>query len=162
FDVAEHVVALAEPGQVMTRARFDELCDAVLSLPLARGRALWSLHVAPQLEDGSLGLVMKAHHAMVDGKSAVELALLLLDLSPQRMLGHDTHEIVPLIAAKTALGVTLNDLALTAVSGALRELAMRAGERPESLKAMVPVSTRAPEQAADLGNQISFVFVDLP
>ena len=27
---------------------------------------------------------------------------------------------------------------------------------------MVPVSTRAPEQAADLGNQISFVFVDLP
>ena len=27
---------------------------------------------------------------------------------------------------------------------------------------MVPVSTRAPERAADLGNQISFVFVDLP
>ena len=82
FDVAEHVVALSEPGQVMRRSRFDELCDAVLSLPLDRSRALWSLHVAPQLEDGSLGLVMKAHHAMVDGKSAVELALLLLDLSP--------------------------------------------------------------------------------
>jgi WS/DGAT/MGAT family acyltransferase len=58
--------------------------------------------------------------------------------------------------------VTLNDVALTAVSGALRELATRAGERPRPLKAMVPVSTRAPEQAADLGNQISFVFVDLP
>ena len=39
---------------------------------------------------------------------------------------------------------------------------MRAGELPHPLKAMVPVSTRAPEQAADLGNQISFVFVDLP
>jgi diacylglycerol O-acyltransferase len=241
FDLAEHVVALAEPGQVMTRARFDELCDAVLSLPLDRGRALWSLHVAPQLEDGSLGLVMKAHHAMVDGKSAVELALLLLDfspdapeaeadawvprpapssarlaldamvdtggeslraaaglartvasprlagtlrraalavgedllraapssyvnapLSPQRMLLHHTHDLEPLLAAKTALGVTLNDLALTAVAGALRELAVRAGERPQPLKAMVPVSTRAAEQAADLGNQISFVFVDLP
>jgi diacylglycerol O-acyltransferase len=82
FDIAEHVVALAEPGQAMTRARFDELCDAVLSLPLDRSRALWSLHVAPLLDDGTLGLVMKAHHAMVDGKSAVELALLLLDLSP--------------------------------------------------------------------------------
>ena len=184
---------------------------------------------------------MKAHHAMVDGKSAVELALLLLDLSPdapeapaddwvpqpapssarlaldamvdaggeslrtaagfaraaasprlagtlrraalavgedllraapasyvnaplspQRILLHHTHDIEPLIAAKTKLGVTLNDLALTAVSGALRELALRAGERPQALKAMVPVSTRAAEQAADLGNQISFVFVDLP
>ena len=41
FDVAEHVIALAEPGQVLPRARFDELCDAVLSLPLARCRALW-------------------------------------------------------------------------------------------------------------------------
>src|SRR3954447_7304376 len=241
FDVAGHVVALAEPGQVLARARFDELCDAVLSLPLDRSRALWSLHVAPQLEDGSLGLVMKAHHAMVDGKSAVELALLLLDLSPdapeaqaddwvpqpapssarlaidamvdnggeslraaagvaravasprlagtlrraalavgedllraapssyvnarltpQRILLHHTHGIEPLLAAKTQLGVTLNDLALTAVSGALRELAARAGERPQCLKAMVPVSTRAPEQTADLGNQISFVFVDLP
>jgi len=210
-------------------------------LPLDRGRALWSLHVAPLLEDGSLGLVMKAHHAMVDGKSAVELALLLLDLSPdapeaqaddwvpqpapssarlaldamvdtggeslraaagfartvtsprlagtlrraalavgedllrpapasyvnapltaQRILLHHTHAIEPLIEAKTKLGVTLNDVALTAVSGALRELATRAGERPRPLKAMVPVSTRAPEQAADLGNQISFVFVDLP
>jgi WS/DGAT/MGAT family acyltransferase len=184
---------------------------------------------------------MKAHHAMVDGKSAVELALLLLDLSPdapeaqaddwvpqpapssarlaldamvdtggeslraaagfartvtsprlagtlrraalavgedllrpapasyvntpltaQRILLHHTHAIEPLIEAKTKLGVTLNDVALTAVSGALRELATRAGERPRPLKAMVPVSTRAPEQAADLGNQISFVFVDLP
>jgi WS/DGAT/MGAT family acyltransferase len=244
FDIAEHVVALAEPGQVMRRARFDELCDAVLSLPLDRSRALWSLHVAPQLEDGSLGLVMKAHHAMVDGKSAVELALLLLDLSPdapeakaddwvpqpapssarlaldamvdaggeslrtaagvaraiasprlagtlrraalavgedllrpapssyvnarlspQRILLHHTHEIEPLLEAKSKLGVTLNDLALTAVSGALRELAVRAGERPRPLKAMVPVSTREGGRdriPADLGNQISFVFVDLP
>ena len=241
FDIAEHVIGFAEPGQVLSRSRFDELCDAVLSLPLDRSRALWSLHVAPRLEDGSLGLVMKAHHAMVDGKSAVELALLLLDLTPeapeamaddwapqpapssarlaldamvdaggeslraaagiaravasprlagtlrraalavgedllraapssyvnapigaQRMLLHHTHELEPLLAAKQALGVTLNDVALTAVSGALRDLALRAGESPRPLKAMVPVSTRAPEQAADLGNRISFVFVDLP
>src|SRR5690349_20885529 len=211
------------------------------SMPLDRGRALWSLHVAPRLEDGSLGLVMKAHHAMVDGKSAVELALLLLDLTPeapeaqaddwvpqpapssarlaldamvdtggeslraaaglartmasprlagtlrraalavgedllraapssyvnapigaQRTLVHHTHALEPLLAAKAALGVTLNDVALTAVSGALHDLAIHAGEPPQPLKAMVPVSTRAPEEAADLGNRIAFVFVDLP
>lgn len=241
FELAEHVVALAEPGQRLSRARFDELCDDILSRPLDRGRALWSLHVAPQLDDGSLGLVMKAHHAMVDGRSAVELALLLLDLTPeppdaeaddwtarpapssvrlaldamvdtggeslrtaaglaravtsprlagtlrraalavgedllrsapasyvnaplsaQRTLVHHTHAIEPLLEAKATLGVTLNDLALTITAGALRELAIRAGEYPKPLKAMVPVSTRTPAEAADLGNRISFVFVDLP
>jgi WS/DGAT/MGAT family acyltransferase len=241
FAIEHHVVALAEPGQQLSRERFDALCDDVLSQPLDRSRALWSLHVAPLLDDGSLGLVMKAHHAMVDGKSAVELALLLLDLTPEppepgaddwaprpapssvrlaldamvdnggeslrtaagfaravasprlagtlrrtalavgedllrpapssyvnaplsarRTLVHHTHDIQPLLEAKAKLGATLNDLALTVVAGALRELAVRAGELPRPLKAMVPVSTRAPEEAAEMGNRISFVFVDLP
>ena len=66
----------------LPRSRFDELCDLTLSQPLDRTRPLWRVHLAPALDDGSVGLVMKAHHAMVDGKSAVELALLLLDLDP--------------------------------------------------------------------------------
>ena len=36
----------------------------------------------PRLEDGRAGLIFKMHHALVDGKSAVELALLLFDLTP--------------------------------------------------------------------------------
>ena len=40
--------------------------------------------LAPRLDDGTIGLVMQVHHAMVDGKSAVELALLLLDISPDQ------------------------------------------------------------------------------
>ena len=61
---------------------FDARADAVLSSPLDRTHPLWEIHLAPRLEDGSVGLVMKIHHAMVDGKSALAVALLLLDLDP--------------------------------------------------------------------------------
>jgi WS/DGAT/MGAT family acyltransferase len=86
FDIGDHVLALAEPGETITRARFDELADRALSQQLARGRPLWRVLLAPHLDDGTIGLVMQVHHAMVDGKSAVELALLLLDISADQPL----------------------------------------------------------------------------
>ena len=54
----------------------------VLSEPLLRDRPLWHLYFLPRLEDGKLGIVFKMHHALVDGKSAVELGLLLFDADP--------------------------------------------------------------------------------
>jgi WS/DGAT/MGAT family acyltransferase len=245
FDIAYHVTAL-DPAPSVTRARFNALADEVLSTPLDRSRALWRIGLAPRLDDGTIGLVMQVHHAMVDGKSAVELALLLLDSSPEATLpdsgerwrpapapgagrlaldalldvgveslrtargvveaaarpqgsvrlaatlrraalavgedlmrpapasyvnvpigprrtlvGHRTA-IEPLLEVKRRSGVTLNDVALACVAGALRQMALAQRRMPRSLKAMVPVSTRAPDEAAALGNRISFVFLHLP
>ncbi len=247
FAVEHHVVGMSEAHEVLPRTRFDELADRCLSRPLERDRALWRIELAPVLDDGSVGLVMKVHHAMVDGKSAVELALLLLDMAPdaelpaadddwrpavapgsrrlalealadaggeslravrgaarmagsprqgvriagtlrraalavsedvlrpapssyvnvaitpKRTLVHHTSPLAPLLAARAAVpGATLNDVALTVVAGALRELSMRADRIPEAMKVMVPVSTRTVQETADLGNRISFVFVELP
>jgi len=245
FEIAAHVVAMSGPEEILPRARFDALADECLSTPLDRSRALWRIEIAPRLDDGTIGLVMKIHHAMVDGKSAVELALLLLDvsedadhgapdawsprtapgatrlaiealadggreslraagglarmarspgrgvrladtlrraaltvgedvmrpapssyvnrpISASRALVHHTTDLAPLLEVKTRYRVTLNDVALCVVSGALRELSMRAGRVPTALKVMVPVSTREASQAGDLGNRISFVFVELP
>lgn len=247
FAVERHVTAMSGPGEVLPRARFDALVDLFLSRPLPRDRALWRIELAPRLEDGGVGLAMKVHHAMVDGKSAVELALLLLDLAPdaplqdaedgwapqpapsprrlavealadagaeslrtvrraaslagspargvriadtlrrtalavgedvmrpapssylngeigpRRTLVYHTAPIGPLLEAKAAIpGATLNDVALTVVSGAMRDLSMQAGKVPAPLKVMVPVSTRTAEETADLGNRIAFVFVELP
>ena len=50
----------------------------------ARDRPLWEFWIAPELADGRIGLVGKAHHCMVDGIAAVELGTLLLDLEPER------------------------------------------------------------------------------
>src|SRR4051794_535177 len=76
FDVDRHVFA-SDSGDL------SALADAVLSTQLPRDRPLWELWIAPQLDDGRIGVVGKAHHAMVDGVAAVELASLLLDPTPQ-------------------------------------------------------------------------------
>jgi WS/DGAT/MGAT family acyltransferase len=76
FDVRRHV-------HCASTARIGDLIDERLSKPLPRDRPLWEISIAPELEDGRLAIVGKAHHCMVDGVAAVELASLLLDPEPQ-------------------------------------------------------------------------------
>src|SRR5205085_1726190 len=64
--------------------------------------------------------------------------------------------------AKRKAGATLNDVCLTAVAGALRELALMRGEELRPLRVMVPVSVRDAAERQDLGNRISFAFIELP
>ena len=244
FDVTRHVTALGEPGVPLPLASFADFTDAVLSQPLDRDRPLWHLYLVPLLEDGRAGVVFKMHHALVDGKSAVELALLLFDLEPDaapepgdgwrperppsaarlaleamvsnaaeplraardmarlaasrqdggltgtlrraalaferdllrsapasylntpigptRTLVRHRARVADLVEAKRKAGVTLNDVCLTAVAGALRELARMRGEEPRPLRVMVPVSVRGDAERQDLGNRISFAFIELP
>jgi WS/DGAT/MGAT family acyltransferase len=82
FDLRRHVVALAADDETLDRAGFAARADAALSRGLDRGHPLWEIHLAPRLADGTTGLLMKIHHALVDGKSALAVALLLLDLDP--------------------------------------------------------------------------------
>jgi diacylglycerol O-acyltransferase / wax synthase len=72
FDIRNHVVQA-------TSGRLDEVAGECMSQRLPRDRPLWQLWVAPRLDDGRVGIVGKAHHCMVDGIAAVELASLLLD-----------------------------------------------------------------------------------
>ena len=75
FDLDRHV----------SRAGSDELGEIVaqcMSEQLPRDRPMWQICVAERLRDGRVGVVGKAHHSMVDGIAAVELASLLLDPEP--------------------------------------------------------------------------------
>lgn len=83
FDIRDHVRTIGSAEIALPRARFDMLCDELLSRPLHRSRPLWQIGFAPRLAGGGGGLLMKIHHAMVDGMSAVELALLLFDSEPE-------------------------------------------------------------------------------
>jgi diacylglycerol O-acyltransferase len=242
FDVRRHVVALDEGP--LSEERFDALSDTVLSRPLDRMHPLWEIHLAPRIEDGTVGLLMKIHHALVDGKSALAVALLLLDLDPEApepaappdtlrrgagpgatrlavdaivdsgteplralgraaraagsptrlggtlrraamAVGEDVARPAPssflndpigprrtlvghslpvaeLLAVKQARGVSLNDVALAVVAGALRKLSLLRHVAPAPLKVMVPVSRRGPGEEAEMGNRIAFVFITLP
>ena len=221
------------------------LIDDVMSRRLRRDRPLWELWIADELADGRLGIVGKAHHCMVDGLAAVELATLLLDPEPEpaapprdawrpdpppgplglfaggivaRAQGAMSMATAPLqlarkpgeitrapeLAAKAgralvdsvrpgagvsrftgrgsplrhlatasrplddlkaiarATGTSVNDVLLAATAGGVRQFELERGEEPRPLKTMVPVSVRASDGGADLGNRIAFMFIDIP
>jgi diacylglycerol O-acyltransferase / wax synthase len=81
-------------------------------------------------------------------------------ISPRRHLAWTRRPLEELRAIKRRHGATVNDVLLAAVAGALRRFLPH--EDATRLKAMVPVSLRATGAEADLGNRISFVFVELP
>jgi WS/DGAT/MGAT family acyltransferase len=235
FDVTRHV-------RRADRASLPELAGLVLSTPLSRERPLWEMWIADRLDDGRIGVVGKAHHCMVDGIAAVELATVLLDpepdrppdpphdwkpgespgqarllvdglvdrardqlalagsaarllaspgklaagaqraggallnslapaspldamngpISPYRALATLARPLDELRAVKRAYGCTLNDVVLAVACGGVRRHLERHGERPTRLKAMVPVNVRAGGAAGELGNRISFIFLELP
>ncbi|MFN2587811.1 MAG: wax ester/triacylglycerol synthase family O-acyltransferase [Actinomycetota bacterium] len=65
---------------------------------------------------------------------------------------------------KNALGGTVNDVVLTAVTGGLRRLLKARGERVGdlTLRAMVPVSVRAEAERGALGNRVASMWAPLP
>jgi diacylglycerol O-acyltransferase len=66
---------------------------------------------------------------------------------------------------RAAHGGTVNDVVLATVAGALRTWLLTRGEpvRPStSVRALVPVSVRRPEETGALGNRVSSYVVDLP
>ena len=89
-------------------------------------------------------------------------AALNAPISPRRHLARARRELEDLRAIKRASGGTVNDAVLAAVAGGLRRFLRTRKEDAPPLKAMVPVSVREPGAGQELGNRISFVFVDLP
>jgi diacylglycerol O-acyltransferase len=74
FDIRAHV-------RHSTAREIGRLVERVYSRPLARHRPLWEVWIADNLADGRIGVVGKAHHCMVDGIAAVELASLFCDMT---------------------------------------------------------------------------------
>lgn len=84
FDITYHVrhTALPRPG---TWEQLVALTTRVQENLLDRERPLWELWFVEGLEDGNVALVQKTHHALIDGVSGVDVATLLLDLSPDHV-----------------------------------------------------------------------------
>jgi WS/DGAT/MGAT family acyltransferase len=68
-------------------------------------------------------------------------------------------------AVGKALGCTVNDVLIAAVTGALRRYLISCGDAPSALqdiRATVPVNLRPLEHAPELGNHFGLVFLSLP
>jgi WS/DGAT/MGAT family acyltransferase len=83
-------------------------------------------------------------------------------ISPLRRLGKVRRPVGDLLRIKERYGTTLNDVVLAVASGGVRRFQQQHDRTPIRLKAMVPVNVRGNGAATDLGNQVSFVFIELP
>jgi WS/DGAT/MGAT family acyltransferase len=110
----------------------------------------------------ALATALRAVRAARTSLGPARRAALNAPISPRRHLARACCPLDDLRAIKHEHGGTVNDVVLAAAAGGLRRLMINHGERPEPLKAMVPVSVRDAGTEGDLGNRISFVFVALP
>jgi diacylglycerol O-acyltransferase len=84
-------------------------------------------------------------------------------LGPQRIWGWTTTGLAPVARAARDADATVNDVYLAALAGGLRRFLLDRGEPVDSIvvRAIVPVSTRAPGQPVTPGNLASAMFVVL-
>jgi diacylglycerol O-acyltransferase len=83
-------------------------------------------------------------------------------LTSDRRLVTARRPFADLLTIKRHHRATVNDVVLAICAGALHRLLKDSGEESRRLKAMVPVSARDPHQRAELGNQVSALFLGLP
>ncbi|MBI2705967.1 MAG: wax ester/triacylglycerol synthase family O-acyltransferase [Actinobacteria bacterium] len=79
LDLHLHRVTVHPPG---TRAALAEVVSDIASRPLDRGLPLWEMDVVEGLDDGTIALVSKLHHACIDGVTGADMMAHLLDLEP--------------------------------------------------------------------------------
>ncbi|WP_328614804.1 wax ester/triacylglycerol synthase family O-acyltransferase [Amycolatopsis sp. NBC_00355] len=239
FDLDHHVhrIGVPAPGD---RVELAELCAHIAGQQLDRAYPLWQLYVIEGLADGEIAVLLKMHHASVDGvsgaslitylagvepdapapevteranasvpagfdllrssvfnvvKGPLEVARLLPDLlelvprwlgkalrgkgmpipftAPRTSLngtitGHRSVafaqlELDDVKHVKNAFGVTVNDVVLALVAGALRDFLGARGELPDDpLVATVPVSVHDRTEREHGSNKVSAFFASLP
>ncbi|AZQ40886.1 wax ester/triacylglycerol synthase family O-acyltransferase [Streptomyces cyaneochromogenes] len=78
FDIRDHVRTqeIPRPGD---EATLLSLCAELNEPPLDRSRPLWELWLLPGLDDGTVAILVRLHHAVADGLAALTLMGALLD-----------------------------------------------------------------------------------
>jgi WS/DGAT/MGAT family acyltransferase len=82
FYIENHIFrrTLDAPG---TEEQLRAVAGEIIARRLRRDKPLWELHVIYGLAGKRTAVLMKMHHCMVDGMSAVDLFMLMLDASPE-------------------------------------------------------------------------------
>ncbi|MFY9489235.1 MAG: wax ester/triacylglycerol synthase family O-acyltransferase [Solirubrobacterales bacterium] len=85
FNIAYHVrdAALPSPGN---DEQLERLCARIYSQRLDRHKPLWEMWIVDGLSGGRFALIMKNHHALIDGIAGVDVATILLSPDPNEGL----------------------------------------------------------------------------
>src|ERR687890_2603831 len=81
FNIDSHVrhTALPRPG---SDDQLRQLAGRIFSQRLDRSKPLWEVWLIQGFEGGKFAVISKTHHALVDGVSGVDIAIVLFDLQP--------------------------------------------------------------------------------
>jgi WS/DGAT/MGAT family acyltransferase len=144
--------------ELLTRGAVD-LARNQLTLASMPARILSS----PRRLSGALGRTERALGALVDSVRPARLVEALNPpISRRRHLGRLGRPLGDLQHVKRQFGVKLNDVVLAAATSGVRTFMGDRGDPQVNVKAMVPVNVRSEEEGDELGNRISFMFIDLP
>ncbi len=85
FTLDYHIrhTALPQPG---TDEQLKRLSSRIMAQPLDRTRPLWENWIVEGLEGNRFAMISKIHHCMIDGSSGVDLAQIMMSLTPERKL----------------------------------------------------------------------------
>lgn len=83
-------------------------------------------------------------------------------VGPRRAMAVAEADLAAVAATAKLVGGTVNDVVLTAVTGALAHVLAVRGERLDRLVVSVPISARRRADAAELGNRVGVLPVSLP
>jgi WS/DGAT/MGAT family acyltransferase len=142
LDLEAHVKAasLRPPGGLHELGAFTA---RVLSRQLDRRRPLWEMWVVDGLEQGQVALVMKVHHACMDGVRGMQLYDVLFDLAPDAPLdrpGIRARAAEPMPSRVALGGAAVRDVARIPVR------ALRAGGALAGAAARMVGVARSPER----------------
>ncbi len=145
------------------RLAAEALAGAAVT-PLRAARETGRLLARPRGRSAALAATLRRAALAVreDLLPPAPRSALNVPIGPQRTLVGHRAELELAQRARRPAGVTLNDVCLAAIAGALRRLALERGEQPRALKTMVPVSVRTGGDRDTPGNRISLAFIDLP
>ncbi|MBB4893411.1 hypothetical protein FHS39_002442 [Streptomyces olivoverticillatus] len=88
FDPAQHITSLPATGS----AALEGLAAQLLAQPLGPSRPPWQLHLVPV--EGGFALLLRAHHALLDGMSLITLLRALL-AAPEATAGAVSSPRIP-------------------------------------------------------------------
>jgi len=107
FDLDFHIRHLGVPGGG-TPERLADLVGRLIGRPMDRRRPLWEAYVIEGLESGDFAVLLKLHHATIDGAAGAELLGMLLSPESSAADAEWTPETQPSMLemfARTAYGV---------------------------------------------------------
>jgi len=151
-----------EPSQATLMA--DALAE-LASAPLDAARAAGDAIAHPERAAGAVAKSAVGLGAMLRaGLQGAPASPYNVQIGPHRRFAWADGDLVQFKAIKDALGGTVNDVVLTAVTGALRTHMLANGHDVDGveLKAMVPMSIRAEAERGALGNRVTSMFAPLP